>query len=201
MMDRLKTFASTAGERINRFIERFSALSTREKRIFAVACIAVSATLVYYGIVQPIHKSLEEMRKKIFTQERVAIANMRDVTQKLQMDPVYRQLLDSIGLRVSGDSDELRSTVLQDLEQFARSRGISLTEVKPQAPVERGNFKDFFVRAQAEGNMEQLLNFLADLIEARKMYFIESIKITPHGDDVNKIKVNVSIGRAVILNT
>ena len=196
---RFKALSGLVMERGSFFWETFSRLSHREKRYLIAAGVVLSLAFVEFGIVRPIRHSLLVLREKISVEEKKAVYNLRNVGQKPQVDVLYLGLLESIGAS-GASSDEIRTAMLHDVELSARSHNISLTDVKPQVSTDRESLRDFYLRAQAEGKMEELIVFFTELVKMKKLYYIESLKVTPHPDVEDKIKANISIGRAVLLS-
>ncbi len=199
LKQQLKAVSGFLTERGSRFWETFNRLSQREKNYFIAAGVMVFLAFIQFGIVRPIQHSLLVLRERITTEEKKAVYNLRNLGQKPQVDVLYLSLLQSIGMS-GASSDEIRSSMLHDVELTARSHNISLTDVKPQISTDRENFRDFYLRAQAEGKMEELIVFFTELVKMKKLYYIESLKVTPHPDYENKVKASISIGRAVLLS-
>lgn len=196
---RIRAVLGLAMERGSFFWDTFSRLSPREKRYFVAAAVALSLAFVQFGIIRPIQHSLFVLQERISAEEKKTVYNLRNLAQKPQVDVLYLGLLESIGMS-GASSDEIRSSMLHDVELSARSHNISLTDVKPQIATDRESFRDFYLRAQAEGKMEEIVIFFTELVKMKKLYYIESVKITPHPDVEGKIKANISIGRAVLLS-
>ena len=151
-----------------------------------------------FGIVRPIRQSILIVDKQIKLKERLAASNLKDGAQKPKMDSVYSRLKEQIGMPPDGN-EKIRAMMLQDIEQAARGHSISLTEIKPQVSTEHDGFAEFFVRVQAEGTMVQIVDFLQGLFGLRKLYYVETLKFSPHSDDVNKVKASISLGRSALI--
>ncbi len=178
---------------------RFNRLSPREKNIFGGALAVLSLALVYGGIFMPIHNHFKGFQDKIAVQEKQVLRNIRSVHEKPQVDSAYQTLLSKLDMPNASD-DEIRDGMLKDVDQFARSNGLNLAEVKPQVSDEEKTFKKFYVRLQIEGRLRDLLVFFSDLVRTRRLYMIDSLRIIPSQEDVNKVKANVNLARAILRN-
>ena len=175
---------------------KFQTLSLRERRIAVAAFLVMIFIGVDRGVVEPLQSNLKMLNTKIQAQEKQSLRQFRSVTMKPQIDEAYLRLVENIDAAKASD-EEVRSAMLHDIESFARQENMNLSEVKPQVSDERGSFKEFSVRMQVDGTLRELVRFFMDLIKTRKLYYVASFRITPHPDDMDKIRANVSIGRGV----
>lgn len=177
---------------------RFSAMPKRQKNLFILTLAVLGIWFVFYGIAKPIQQSVLGVSEQISFKEKLATRNIKDASQKTKIDSIYSNLIQSIGMSPEG-SEEVRASMLHDIDSFARSHNVSLTEIKPQVSSEHDRFVEFFVRTQAEGSTKDVFSFFNELLKAKKLYYIDSLRMTPHPEDVNKIKASVSIGRTAII--
>ena len=67
----------------------------------------------------------------------------------------------------------------------------------PQVSGEEQNYSVYRVRLQLEGRMSEMLQFLAELVRTKRLYLVETLRVVPHPEDVNKIKAQVGVARLV----
>ena len=175
---------------------QFNHLSKRERNIFILTAAVIFTMLADYTVVRPLRRSLASLDNKIKQTETMALHNLRSAAQKPELDKVYRKIQESIQ-DSRADDEEIRSSMLKDIESLAREHEIYLSEVKPQVSNETPRYKEFSVRMQMECPMEDLMRFLSGLMRTRKLYTVESFRITPHPEDVQKIKTNITVTRVV----
>lgn len=172
-------------------------LSGRERKLAIATATVVFFLVLNFGIVQPIRNNIKNLNRKILLQEKKVMENLSSGSQKSQVDSIYLRLTQEMDA-AKADDEEIRSGMLHDIEEAARANGIYLSEVKPQVSSEGETFKAFNIRMQAEGRAEQLTKFFSDLVKTKKLYYVETLRITPHPDDVNKVKATISLVRAVV---
>ncbi len=200
MIARLKLIASTVKAKCQEYTEKgvsyFNQLSRREKSIFLAAAIFVLTWGLDAAVMRPLRGNFKSLEAKILSEEKEAIHGVRSVAQKTYVTEIYQKLSQSLDT-LSGDAEEIRSSLLQDIEQKAREQHVYLTEVRPQVSAEREDLTEFSARVQAEARLEDVLRFLAALVKTRKIYVIDSIRIIPHQEDLNKVKAFISLSRLV----
>ncbi len=191
------TALSALKSRWNQLWSGFDAMPIKRKnQIFAVIVFFVGV-FIYFVVLQPMQQAVVKLDKQIKTKEKLAAKNIQDVAQKPKVSDVYFRLLSAVAMPPGGNED-IRAAILRDIELSSRSNAISLTEIKPQVSTESDGFTLFFMNAQAEGALSQLTLFLTDLLRKEKLYFIDSLRVSPHPEDVNKVRANISIGRAAL---
>lgn len=196
LIERVKPLWIRARQRAENLAERFQLLSTREKRALIAAAAILGVFLLDFVIVRPWLNNLRQLGEKIAVQEKQTLHHLRSVAQKSSVDSIYAQVWQSLDLSETTD-DQIRAGLLRDVEELARGNNLYLSEVKPQVSSEDKEFKIYSVRIQADGNLENLGLYFADLIKKRKLYFIESFRITPHPEDLNKIRATVVVSRSI----
>ncbi len=174
----------------------FDQFSKREKQAAAAAAAVVLVFFIDAAVLKPIQKNIVSLNQQILVQEKKFIHNTRSVEQKPQIDDLFSRLKQTVDLAPVSD-EEARVSMLEDIEKYARERRIYLTEVKPQAPTQAGGRAEYRIRLVAEATMKDMLSFLADLVRTKKLYLVESLRIVPHPEDVNKIKATVAVNRVI----
>jgi len=193
---KLELFVTAFKKNAEKLWSKFNNLSARERNISILAAAVVLLMFADAVVVRPLRQSIISLHQKIAEQEKKALRNLSAAAQKPDLDSIYSGLRRNIQ-GVAANDEEIRSSILNDIESFARSCEIYLLEVKPQVSSENGRFKEFSVRLQLEGRMEKLMQFFVEFIKTQKLYTVESFRITPHPEDVHKIKAAVSISRVV----
>jgi Tfp pilus assembly protein PilO len=186
-------------KRVQALWSRFHAMSPRERRIIVVAGVVLGVLFVDTAVIKPMRGHLSSVERKIRETEVIAIRNLRNTAQKADLNTLYQRLQQDIPDLRAGD-EEIRASLLRDVESFARSNEVYLADVKPQISTESDLSKEFSVRLQVECRMDQLLSFFADLAQTRKLYAIESFRIYPHPEDVNKVKASLAVTRVVLVS-
>ena len=183
--------------KFNVFLDKFNKLTKREKLIAVFTGVFILIVFIDQGVVQPLKRNIEGLGQKISAQEVRVLQNYVSTAQKPQVDQIYVSLLENLDNSKTND-EEIRADILHDVELLARSNSIYLSEVKPQVSVESENLTDFFVRLQIEGEMEKFVRFIRDLVATKKLYYVETIRVTQNPNEPNKIKATLSIARSVI---
>ncbi|MBI4432251.1 MAG: hypothetical protein HY592_02060 [Candidatus Omnitrophica bacterium] len=197
LLAKIRESFSSVSSRLEGFWAILHRLSPRERKLATGAAVAVFFLVLNFGIIGPIRGSLQGLHKKILLEEKKAMQNIASGAQKNQIDGIYLKLLEMVNA-ANMDDEEVRSAMLKDVEEFARGNNIYLSEVKPQISAEKENHKEFYIRMQAEGAPENLVKFLAEFVKTKNLYYVDNIRITPHGESPNKIKATVALTRAVV---
>ncbi|MBF0253547.1 MAG: type II secretion system protein M [Candidatus Omnitrophica bacterium] len=193
----MKLTASSIVPKLKKLTDRFNALSRRERTVLSAALVLVLLVVSDYGVIRPLARSISELRETILLRERAALHNMSSLAQKPLLDAIRSLMLQRLDL-TDTDPESIPSSMLHDLELKARSHGLELKEVKPQAPdIGEGGAGEYRVRMQVESTMRQWVLFMADLVRTKKLYTIEEYRMLPHPTDVNKIKSYVTVKRVV----
>ena len=179
--------------------ERMNRLSRRERRVVFLVTAVLGLFFSDYAVIHPIQRNSQALNQKITLEEKQLFKNMQNVAQKSSVDAFYLRLLGDIDVPNTTD-EEIRSSMLHDIELLARSSDVYLSEVKPQVSNEHEHFREFSVRMQVEGGMDKIISFFAELVKTKKLYYVENFQVQPHREDVNKVKATVSIARAVLQN-
>ena len=196
IIEKLKELVLRARGGFEWAVNRFNQFSPREKNIAVFTGLALSLFLVDAAIVRPLKNGLTSLNEKISIQEKKTLHQIRSLAQKPQIDTSYIKILDSIEIPKDSD-EEIRTGMLRDIEQFARSSNLYLSEVKPQVSIEKGDYDEFSVRMQVDGTLEELMMFLSELVRTKKLYAVDTLRMTPHPDDYNKIRATIALKRTV----
>lgn len=197
MIERLKLFVKNLRGRVEQLMGRFHSLSTRERNFILAALGIVSIMLVDVAVIRPIRGSIRSLNEKISAQEQETMQHIRSLAQKPKIDRAYSDLISRLNISDSTD-DEVRTSMLHDIEQTARTDNMYLSEVKPQVSQDNGDFREFSVRMQIDGRLDELLRFFADLVKTKKLYAVQSFHIAAHPEDLNKIRATVVISREMM---
>jgi hypothetical protein len=186
-------------ERYESLLRRFQTLSKSEKSFAAAAAALIIIFLADAAVIRPIRTGMKELEEKIRVVELATTHSVRSISQKARIDNLYLSVLGEVE-RSNAPDEELRSDMLKDVEGLARSSGLDLSEVKPQISVDKGEYRDFAVRIQADGDLQQLSNYFARLVSTKKMYLIDSFRVVTHPEDLNKIRATVTVVRRLFPN-
>jgi Tfp pilus assembly protein PilO len=196
ILDKIKELITRARGGFEWMVNRFNQFTPREKKIAVFSGIAIGIFLVDALIVRPLKTGIESMNQKISIQEKKTLHQIRSLSQKPKIDASYIKILDSIEIPKDSD-EEIRTSMLRDVEQFARASNLYLSEVKPQVSLEKGDYDEFSVRMQVDGTLEELMTFLAELVRTKKLYSVDTLRMVPHPDDHNKIRASITLLRTV----
>lgn len=194
--NRLSTVLSQATSIFQKVFARFQKLSVREKRILAATAVILFLWVLDEGIVQPFRRNFAKLENDIHTQKKNAEWIYRTISQKPSVNAAYESLKQALNVE-DKNPESVRASFLKDVEQLARDKDVSLGEVRPQISSDRKNYTEYSVRIQADARMENLIQFLAEMIRTKKLYCIKTIRVAPHPEDVNKVRANILLLRVV----
>lgn len=175
----------------------YSARPKRERVLIACVAGVLAMLAAEFIFIEPLRRAAGGLEEDIRLHETQALQNMRTMSLKPSVDNVFATLLQQSELQ-GRDDEEIRSTMLQDIETMARAHNLYLGEVKPQISRDSGAFEEFLVRVQVEGRMEEVMQFFNELFSGRRLYYIETFRASPHPEDLNKVKVNAQVIRAIL---
>jgi Tfp pilus assembly protein PilO len=174
----------------------FQTLSLLQRRLAAAAGLLVFLVVMEQGILKPLNGTIRSLDTKIAAAELKSLQTRKSVLQKPGIEQAYAQLVQSVDFSTTTD-EQVRAAMLRDIESLAREMQMNLSDVRPQISVDRSQYKEISVRLQVDGTLSQLARFFAGrLVRTRRLYSIDSFRITPHPEDIHKIRANITIARA-----
>lgn len=175
----------------------YQKLSKREKNILIVTIAVFTALGVDFSCVSPLRRNNEDLAKKISVHEKKVAHNIHTIEQSPAVDEEFSRLQNIIEMS-KGNDEQVSASMLDEIGQFARSKNIYVIEKKPQSSDQKQNYKEYRVRVQMEGTLQDLLSFFAELVRTKKLYFVDSLRIVAHPEDINKIKATATLSRLIL---
>jgi Tfp pilus assembly protein PilO len=173
-----------------------SHLSKREKIVFYVAIIVISATILDRLIITPIWSKVTSLTKEIAETEQSIETNSRILAQKdriLSESAKYASFLNS-----NKTEDEEITALLKDIETIATKASVYLADMKPAAAKEAGVAKKYSVTATCEGQMDQIIDFIYNIESSNKLLVLEKYEISPKSKESSLAQVTMTIAKTVI---
>lgn len=96
-------------------------------------------------------------------------------------------------------TEEETADFLKDMEGAAKNSGIGLLSINASStPEVTKNYSKYEIKMEALGTMDQILQFIYDVIAAEQLQKIESMELAPQGRGAEQMKFNMIISRMVI---
>ena len=140
----------------------FSRLSRKERAGLIVAGFIVMAVFVDRLIVGPLSVKLQRVSREIAFSEKKLNHDLRNIHNKEFIEDEYKKYKDSVKKNSASD-DENVSNMLAEIESLARTAGVNLIDIKPQASKQVDFYKEYVAEVTIEGHMEQIVVFLHKL--------------------------------------
>lgn len=173
-----------------------SRLSKRERYIFYGAALVISLTFLDRLILGAISSKIELLDKEIQIQEAVIRKSLYILTQK---DRIGKALGEYAFSAASSQSQEEEMVFfLRDIEELANKCSLYVIDIKQTGIIEEDILKEYLVRVNCEGQMEQLAEFFYRLENSNQLMKIEKYDIRPKTKGSSVARCTVFISKAVL---
>ncbi len=174
----------------------FEKLKPREKKILYVVVGLLVVLLGYHGVWNPLNDKIASLDDEIFKMEmRVRKAKIL-VRQKTDVAEAAKKYTNLDQLNAGTDEEET-AKLLSLIEETARAKSCSLSDVKPE-PVKADKWiKRFQVDLNVEGSLEQLVNFIYELEHSPQLLKIERVSMSMKEDKSTNLRAQLTVVRTV----
>ena len=143
-------------------MEFFHKLSKKEKIGLVAAAIVVALVIIDRLVISPIGNRVRRLNQEIKFSETKLSRDLRNINNKDLIEREYNKYKNYVKKTSASDEEDV-ANVLGEIEALARSSGVSLVDIKPQAPKQTDLYKEYAVEVEVEGGMEQVITFLHNL--------------------------------------
>jgi Tfp pilus assembly protein PilO len=143
-------------------IDFFSKLSKKEKAGVIAACVIIAAVFVDRAVIHPMGAKLRRIGQEIAFSEKKLNHDLRNIHNKELIESEYAKYKNSIRKGAASDEENV-SNMLAEIEGLARTAGVNLVDIKPQASKQIDFYKEYAAEVTIEGQMEQIITFLHKL--------------------------------------
>ncbi len=165
-------------------MNRFAALSPRDKRALVIGALVLLPALFFVWVVKPYLGVLEESQD-FLNAERATLARERATVEAAERNPGMQQLADSLMRamtpRLFAGRDDIMATaeLVSHLGAVAQEHSVWLQNATTRpSEVSRGGVRTLHVALRAESDIEGLLRFLRALETGPKLVHIDRLDIS-----------------------
>jgi Tfp pilus assembly protein PilO len=157
-------------------LDFFSKLSKGQRAGLIAAGVVVMAVFVDQLIISPTGAKFRGMRQKIAASEKKLSHDLRNINNKALIESEYKSYANFVKKGAASEEENV-SNMLAEIEGLARTAGVNLVDIKPQASKQVDFYKEYSAEVTIEGSMEQVVVFLhklnssAQLLRAVKLRF------------------------------
>ena len=173
-----------------------SNLSKREKLILYGAVFFISLTIIDRLILSPIFYKMKSLDKEIQEQESSIKNNLHILAQKDRISTESDKYASFI--TNSKTAEEETTSVLKEVEIMANQASVYLIDLKPIEPKTLGFYKQYSVNLNCEGQMEQIINFMYSIENAKTLLIIDRYQITPKSKESSVARCSMTVSKIVI---
>lgn len=138
-----------------------SSISKREKTIFTITILAISLSIIYSFVIEPLYKEYTRLNQEINIKQARLAKNLRLVKEKDIVREEFKKY--SHQLKTRGSDEEEMASVLSEIEKIGKSTGIYLSDVKPQKIKDMDFYKIMLVEIRFQATMQTLSKFIYEL--------------------------------------
>jgi Tfp pilus assembly protein PilO len=182
---------------IQSVIAYISHLSKRERMIAYAVIVFISVAAMDRLIISPIFSKMKSLEGAISEKEANIKKSARIVSQK---DRIAAESAKYSSFLTSALSEEEEMvSLLKELERIANASSVYLLDMKPVNVQNMGSFKKYAITLNCESQMEQLVDFMYNIENSKKMLTIEKLQIGPKAKKSSIAKCGMTIYRVVNL--
>ena len=171
-------------------------LNKKELNLFILCCIIVAVILSYVLIIEPYLKGYESTRKAIGQRQIKLLKLQKALLLKEPIELYYLEILPR--LSQIGSDEERFALFLKEAESTSRRSNIYITSLKPMGIMDKGNYKEYLIRMEAEGNLYSLARFLYNLPESGQLISLKELQISYISQEENLLQFQMNFGRMVM---
>jgi Tfp pilus assembly protein PilO len=178
-------------------MEFFYKLSKKEKIGLIAAVIAIAIMLIDRLVISPISNRIQRIDQEIKFSENKLSRDLRNINNKELIESEYKKYRGYVK-RTSASDEEDVANILGEIEGLARSSGVSLVDIKPQAPKQADFYKEYPIEVEVEGSMEQIVTFLHDLNNSTQLLRAVKLRIGLKDRESSIIKASLLVTKISI---
>jgi len=178
---------------IQSIVAFLSKLSKRERMIAYAVAIFVSVAAMDRLIVSPIFSKMKSLEAAISDEETNIKKSVRIMSQK---DKIAAESVKYSSFLTSALSEEEEMvSLLKEVERIANASSVYILDMKPATIQKMGAFKKYAMTLDCEAQMEQLVDFMYNIENSKKMLTIEKFQIGPKAKKSSIAKCGMTVYR------
>ena len=174
----------------------FSNMAKKEKLGLTIAAVIVFLAFFDRLIASPVLLKFKKINSETRMYEQQLAETLLNLNQKDDIAKDYQKYMQYI--KSSYSEGETVTKLLEEVENMARSSGISIVDIKPQAPKQAEGYKYFLIEVEAEGKMETLVAFLHQLAGSKELLRASKVYITLKDKETSTVKASILITKVAV---
>ena len=175
----------------------FAGFSKKERLIFMVACGAIGLALLDRLVVSPIVSQIDSLETQIKQKEESTRRNLHIVSQKERIQSEVRTYASYFS--ESTQEEENMTSFLKEVESLANKSSLSIVDMKPAGTKEDKNkVKKILIAISCEGQMEQIMDFMYNVENARSFLTVERYQVGPKSKESSVAVCTMTIAKTLM---
>lgn len=173
-----------------------------KKREFILGYVIVG--LVAIGAVSkflfgPFASKLAVIDRSVVVQEAKLKKGITLIERKEEINKEYEKYASFFSLTGTSE-EEAVVAVLKEVEKISRDSGLTIVDMKPQKETKADKFsRQYNLSIKAEGDMEQLVDFLYSLSSSSLLLSVEKMVLSPKTEGSSDLNITLTVGGIVFL--
>ncbi len=157
-------------------MEFFHKLSKKERVGLVAALVVIIVVLVDKLVISPVGEKVHRINQEIDFSEKKLSRDLRNINNKGLIESEYKKYKNYVKKSFASDEEDV-ANILAEIEGLARSAGVSLVDIKPQAAKQTDFCKEYAIAVEVEGSMEQVITFLHNLNSSAQLLRAVKLRI------------------------
>lgn len=178
------------------FLSFITKLEKRERVILYITLTVLVLVLLDRVVLSQIFSRIHRLDRKISDQEE-RIRNSLIITT--QEDRILKEwAFYKPYLSVTDTEEKEITTFLKEVENYAKDSSVYLVDIKPAGKKEQGMTRQYFLKLQFEGLMEQVFNFFYVIENSKELLKIDTYQIQPKSEKSSIVTCSMSVSKTII---
>ncbi|MCM8765339.1 MAG: type 4a pilus biogenesis protein PilO [Candidatus Omnitrophica bacterium] len=173
-----------------------SQFSRRERvLLFITVGIIILAGLLNFLVI-PVRKKWRRLNSQIVNLKTKLGRYAKIISLEQEIEARYNVYADY--LKTKGSPEEALASVLQEIEKFARSSGVLLTNIVPSTLEVKDFYQKFEVRMEIEADISSLGRFLFELQKSKYLFRIVRLSIATKSGSKDTLRSSLQLLKVFI---
>jgi len=156
--------------------------SRREKIIFSITVGVIACAVVFNYLIIPVFERDSRLTKEISLAE----AKLQRFRWLLSQKDSLNEKYNGAGSKLGAGEDNSVMAALSELEVLAKSSGIRIVEIRPEASsFTRGQSRESLIELRAEGQIQGYIRFMYEIESSLSLFSIKKLQIVSRGSAGN----------------
>jgi len=173
-------------------LEFFNKLSKKERIGLVVALVIIIVVLVDKLVISPVGEKFRRIDQEIDFSEKKLSRDLRNINNKDLIESEYKKYKDFVKKSSSSDEEDV-ANILAEIESLARSTGVNLVDIKPQATKRTDFYKEYAIAVEVEASMEQVITFLYNLNNSEQLLRAVKLRIGLKSKESSLMKASLLV--------